>query len=229
MDSKPEPLALTMQTQPPDSLATRFSLLLRLKNWADRDSWQEFFDTYWRLLYNVARKAGLPDADAQEVVQDTIIAAAKNIGGFKADPKHGSFKAWLLQQARWQIAGCCRQRAKAGAPANPDRATPGAIGRQDDTNRTDTLGRIADPEGIELERVWDQEWSENRMAVALERVKQQVSVKQYQIFDLSVLQGASCSETARTIGVSMASVYMAKYRVGSLLKTEMRKLEAALL
>lgn len=218
-----------MQTQPPDSLATRFSLLLRLKNWADRDSWQEFFDTYWRLLYNVARKAGLPDADAQEVVQDTIIAAAKNIGGFKADPKHGSFKAWLLQQARWQIAGCCRQRAKAGAPANPDRATPGAIGRQDDTNRTDTLGRIADPEGIELERVWDQEWSENRMAVALERVKQQVSVKQYQIFDLSVLQGASCSETARTIGVSMASVYMAKYRVGSLLKTEMRKLEAALL
>jgi RNA polymerase sigma factor (sigma-70 family) len=221
-------MTLEMRTQPTDTIPTRFSLLQRLKDWADRDSWQDFFDTYWRLLYNVARKAGLPDADAQEVVQETIIAVARNIGGFKADPAHGSFKAWLLGQTRWQIARYFRQRAKAGALRNPAAATGAVPAPSDDTNGTDTLHRIPDPEGVELEHVWEHEWSENLMAVALERVKQQVSVKQYQVFDLNVLQGVSAPETARVAGVSLASVYMAKYRVGSLLKKALKKLELTL-
>jgi RNA polymerase sigma factor (sigma-70 family) len=214
-----------MQTQPPDSLPTRFSLLQRLKDWADRDGWQEFFDTYWQLIYNVARKAGLSDAQAQEVVQETVLAVAKNIGGFKTDPRRGSFKAWLLQQSRWQIARHFRQMERESASPMPSTATPGAAGLPDDTSRTDTLGRIADPQGLELERVWDEEWSETRMTVALERVKQQVSVQQYQIFDLNVLQGVTASDTGRVMGVSAASVYMAKYRVGALLKKELKKIE----
>jgi RNA polymerase sigma factor (sigma-70 family) len=215
-----------MQTQPPNSLPTRFSLLQRLKDWADRDSWQEFFDTYWQLIYNVARKAGLSDVQAQEVVQETVLAVAKNIGGFKADPRHGSFKAWLLQQSRWQIARHFRQVGREGASPMPAAATPGAPFPSEDTSGTDTLHRIPDPQGVELERVWDEEWSKHRMAVALERLKQQVSIQQYQIFDLNVLQGVSASDTGRVMGVSAASVYMAKYRVGSLLKKELKKLES---
>jgi RNA polymerase sigma-70 factor (ECF subfamily) len=214
-----------MQPQPPDSLPTRFSLLLRLKDWADRDSWQEFFDTYWQLIYNVAREAGLSDAQAQEVVQETVLAVAKNIGGFKADPRHGSFKAWLLQRSRWQIARHFRKMGRDSASPMPSAATPGTSVLSDDTSRTDTLHRIPDPQGVELERVWDEEWSKHRMAVALERVKQQVSVQQYQIFDLNVLQGVSASDTARVMGVSAASVYMAKYRVGALVKKELKKLD----
>src|SRR5437764_5754537 len=53
-------------------LATRRSLVERLPDLADRAKWQEFFDTYWRLIYGVARKAGLNDAEAQDVVQETI-------------------------------------------------------------------------------------------------------------------------------------------------------------
>ena len=41
-------------------------------------------------------KAGLTQVEAQEVVQETVIAVAKNIANFKRDPQRGSFKAWLL-------------------------------------------------------------------------------------------------------------------------------------
>ena len=55
----------------PDRLdVTRESLVGRLVNLDDRARWQEFFDTYWRLIYSVARKAGLTDAEAQDVVQE---------------------------------------------------------------------------------------------------------------------------------------------------------------
>ena len=103
-----------MPDQPFDPIATRHSLLNRLKDWGDQTSWQEFFDTYARLIYNVAFKAGLSDVEAREVVQETIIAVARKIGEFKADPAHGSFAAWLMQLTRWRIADQWRKRDKAG-------------------------------------------------------------------------------------------------------------------
>src|SRR5207249_11589098 len=85
-------------------IPTRASLLGRLKNWGDQKSWQEFFDTYWKLIYSVAIKAGLSDSEAQDVVQETVLAVAKRVGEFKADPALGSFKGWLLRITQRRIA-----------------------------------------------------------------------------------------------------------------------------
>ena len=73
-------------------IPTRRSLLMRLKEIDDHASWQEFFDTYWRLLYSVARKAGLADAEAQDIVQDTIVSVARGMPGFRYDPEVAAFK-----------------------------------------------------------------------------------------------------------------------------------------
>jgi RNA polymerase sigma-70 factor (ECF subfamily) len=48
----------------------------------------------------VARKAGLNDAEADEVVQETLIAVAKKISEFEHARNRGSFRKWLYQQAR---------------------------------------------------------------------------------------------------------------------------------
>jgi DNA-directed RNA polymerase specialized sigma24 family protein len=50
-----------------------------LKNSEDQASWQDFFDTYGRLIYGVAIKSGLTEAEAQDAVQETVIAVARNI------------------------------------------------------------------------------------------------------------------------------------------------------
>ena len=52
-------------TFPDDSLATRASLLARLRDWDNHGSWQEFFDTYWQLIYRVGLKFGLTDAEVR--------------------------------------------------------------------------------------------------------------------------------------------------------------------
>src|SRR5258707_15062717 len=91
-------------------LATRRSLVDRLANWDDRKHWQEFFDAYWKLIYSAARKSGLTDAEAQEVVQETVITVAKKIGKLRYDPAAGSFKGWLLHITRWRIADQFRKR-----------------------------------------------------------------------------------------------------------------------
>src|SRR5947208_7319883 len=144
-----------------DPIATRHSLLNRLKDWGDQTSWQDFFDTYWRLIYNVAIKAGLTDTEAQEVVQETVIAVAKNISEFKTDPAHGSFSAWLMRLTRWRIADQFRRRSKSGVQASACPSGDGTPKRElqpDDTGLTDTVDRIADPGGVAFETMWNQEW-----------------------------------------------------------------------
>src|ERR1700730_5130784 len=91
-------------------LATRRSLVDRLANWDDQRRWQDFFDTYWKLIYSAAQKSGLTDAEAQEVVQETVISVAKKIDKLRYDSALGSFKGWLLQITRWRIADQFRKR-----------------------------------------------------------------------------------------------------------------------
>ena len=214
-----------------DPIATRHSLLNRLKDWGNQTSWQEFFDTYGQLIYNVAVKAGLSDAEAQEVVQETVITVARKIGEFKTDPAHGSFSAWLMKLTRWRIADQWRKREKAGVQASacpPGATVAGTLMRglqQDDTGSTGAIERIPDPANAPLDAVWQEEWEKHLMTAALERVKRRVSPRQFQMFDLHVLQKLPVTQTARTLQASVASVYMAKHRVARLLAKEVRKIK----
>jgi len=206
-----------------DLMPTRYSLLSRLKNWEDQTSWRDFFDTYWRLIYEVALKAGLRETEVQEVVQETVIAVAKNIGDFRAQPEHGSFKAWLLHQTRWRIADQFRKRQARPAPPSPNRNDePDSNGPQ-----TATIDRVADPAGNALEALWEVEWGKTLMSRALEAVKQQISPRQFQMFDLHVLQEQTVAQVCAILQVNSMQVYLAKNRVGALLKKELKRLEKA--
>src|SRR5262245_39800441 len=66
-----------------ESLKTRASLIARMKDHEDDRSWNDFFDTYWKLIYGVARKAGLSNDEAQDAVQETLASVARHIPDFK--------------------------------------------------------------------------------------------------------------------------------------------------
>jgi RNA polymerase sigma-70 factor (ECF subfamily) len=93
-------------------------LLQRLKRWDDQESWRDFFNLYWGLLYATAIKSGLSDSEAQDVVQDTVILVSRKMEGFKYDPVVDSFKGWLLYLTRKRIALEYRRRAR-GRPQAP--------------------------------------------------------------------------------------------------------------
>jgi RNA polymerase sigma-70 factor (ECF subfamily) len=194
-------------------LATRLSLIERLADWNDQARWQEFFDTYWRLIYNVARKAGLTDCEAQEVVQETVITIAKSIG--KYDRQAGSFKGWLLNTARWRIADQFRKR-------DPAEIKP--LVRPDAGRDTATIERVAGVDGRQLDAMWDHEWERNLFQAALERVKKRVAARQFQIFECCVIKRWSASRVAESLRVNVAQVYLAKHRVSALMKKEVASL-----
>lgn len=206
-----------MSNEATEILPTRWSLLSRLKDWDDQRSWREFFDAYWRLIYSTALKAGLSHSEAQDVVQETVITVAKKMGEFKTDPAHGSFKSWLLNVTRWRITDQLRKRARQEQHAH--------VSAQPGTARTATIERVRDPAALNLEAEWEIEWEKNLLQIALDRVKGRVKPEQFQMFDLLVRQEWPALKVARRLRTSVTQVYYAKFRIKSLIKEEVKKLE----
>jgi RNA polymerase sigma factor (sigma-70 family) len=217
---------LCMANNLSELIPTRRTLLSRLKNWDDQESWQEFFNTYWKLIYGVATKAGLTKTEAQDVVQETVLIVAKKMPDFRYDPALGSFKQWLLRITRWRILDQLRKRPildrRLGVVETVSQSSLDTA-----TTELGEIEHVADPAGLNLAAMWEEEWAKNIFDTALEKVKREVSARQYQIFDLYVIKQWPVRKVARTLGINIAKVYLAKHRVAGSLKKEIQKLERA--
>lgn len=206
-----------MPTEPnTDSLLpTRQSLLSRLRDCQDQDGWREFFDTYWRLIYRVARQAGLDDATAQDVVQNTFIYLSRRMPKFRYDPARGSFKSWLCRVTRSRIS-VFRRRAEAKEPPLPE-----PMLEDEDVNVWES---VPDPASDKVDEIWQREWEENLVKAALRRISPKVSAQQLMIFEMAALGEVPLKQVARKLDVSLMQVYLARHRVGKLFKAEVLRL-----
>jgi RNA polymerase sigma factor (sigma-70 family) len=205
---------ITIMAERMSSPTTRYTLLSRLKNWGDDDSWRSFFDKYWRLIYHMALKSGLNEADARDVVQETVMTVARDINKFKRDRKLGSFKGWLRNIVRWRIADELRKRGSR-LPAFSSEAP-------------DAEAAINNSLDSPFESSWETEWQKNLLSAAIERVKREVNEEQFQIFDLYVLKETPVADVAKRLGISHARIYLAKHRVSRLMEKHIRNLEKEL-
>ena len=212
---KSPPQAEGQEQRGEELIPTRASLLSRLRNQQDesrwQSSWREFFEIYWRLVYGVARKAGLTDAESQDVVQETMSSVARHIPGFKYDPERGSFKSWLLQMTRWRITDQLRKRL----PSSGQRGT----------TSTDPVEKLPDTGGKTLDQVWEEEWEANLYQAALAKVRLDLDPAKYQIWDFCTKKGWPPEKVAARFRASVEQVYLIKHRVNEKIKAEVRRLE----
>ena len=194
-------------------LETRSSLIQRLKATINGESWEEFFHTYWELIYNVARRAGLSEADAQDIVQETILKVHNSLDRFEYNRKRGTFKGWLRTVTRSRLNDFFKKQQRRPALNQPLEEA------------ADELQNLEDPEGPEIEKIWDEEWNRNLIQAALSRTKKLSSPKQFQIFKCHYIDEWTVRETCRTLGVNAAQVYMAKQRVGKIFRESVEALQ----
>jgi RNA polymerase sigma-70 factor (ECF subfamily) len=168
------------------------------------------------LLVSVSRRAGLSEADAQDLAQDVLTMVARQMRLFRYDPGRGSFKAWLLTLTRRRIARHWR-RGKSEREHRQERPAT-------QTGETGFLERVPDCNGDRLESVWEAEWEQNILDAALRRVRARVSARQFQIYTLAALQQVPLGTISSALGVNAAQIYLPKHRVGRQVKAELRHL-----
>lgn len=200
------------------TLRTRATLLFRIRDWQDGESWEEFHRLYRRLIYGRACRAGLAHADAEDVAQDVLKRVAETIRDFEYDPKRGSFRGWLMQLTHWRITNKLAHRSKAEAQLPPR--------HPDDPAGTAAVENLPAPDSEDDE--WDREWQLHLLAAAAERLARKVKPRHFQVFNLYVQQQWSVLEVAKELGLNPASVYLIGHRLTKQLKIEVEKLQAQL-
>lgn len=93
---------------------TPASLLERLRQPAPESAWTRFVQLYTPLLFFWARRLGLRDADAADLVQDVLVLLVRKLPEFSYD-RNKSFRAWL----RTVTLNCWRNGARRTSKGNP--------------------------------------------------------------------------------------------------------------
>jgi RNA polymerase sigma-70 factor (ECF subfamily) len=200
---------------------TRPSLLKRAKGLEDQDACAEIYRIYSPLVFSVAVKAGLRRSEAEDLRQDTMVSLFRKLPHFDYNPAKGQFRTWLVNLTKWRIKDQLRKRRPGFEGVAHSEATQ--------TNRTSTAARIPDPRGCDLEAIWDEELEEKRNALALSNLKDTVSPKQLQIFDLYVLKHWPVAKVSKSLAISRQQVYNARTRILPLYQKQIRRLRGKLL
>ena len=199
-----------------DSIPTRPSLLRRVKDWQDQASWQEFHDIYRRIIRGFALKSGLMEADADDVVQETLLEVAQKMPGFNYDPaRRGYFRAWLLQLTRWRVRDHFRKRARHRRIQSPI---------EEGADHGGGIEEVPDPAVVDLDAAWEQEWESKLLEAAREEVRRRADPQKFQIFDLCVSKEWPPEKVAGAFGVTLGQVYLVKHRLSKMVKAAAKRL-----
>lgn len=193
---------------------TRASLLVRIRDGRDQEAWQQFVRLYAPVVYGFARKRGLQDADAADVMQDVLRSIVGAAGRLDYDRARGSFRGWLYT--------VCRNKIFSFLDTNRNKLGRGT----GDTGAREGLNAVVSPEW-ELAESWDEEYERNLAAVAMQRVQREIQPATWQAFWQTAVEGRHAREAGATLGMSAGAVYVARSRVLARLKEEVQRLMEA--
>ena len=191
---------------------TRATLLIRLKDPRDAGAWSEFVDLYGPVVYGFARKRGLQDSDAADMVQEVLRSVARNADRMDYDPKKGTFRGWLYTVTRNKIYNFLSSQKR----------RPRGVG---DVSSQERLEAFADPTN-QSEADWELEYQRRLSSKAMDRVKHEFQPATWQAFWGTAVEGRQALEVGETLKMSPGAVYVAKSRVLARLRDEVQKLMA---
>src|SRR5580658_1125553 len=137
---------------------TRASLLVRIQDPRDADAWRQFFDLYAQVVYGFARRRGLQDADAADLMQDVLRSVSSAIGRLNYDPAKGTFRGWLYSVTRNKIYNFL----------DKERHHTHGSGDSGAHRRLDEL-----PAPVEEREEWDRDYERRRFSWASERIREE--------------------------------------------------------
>lgn len=179
------------------------SLLVRIRDPMDEESWRTFVSLYAPLIYRFSRGWGLQDADAADLTQEVLGEVLRGIRSFEYRPERGRFRDWLLLITRRRLIRFHGIKSRLPVPGLGPRQPEPA----DEAS--------ADPG-------WDEAFNERVLRVALQRIRPGFGDSAWRAFERVWIDRRPAAEAADELAMSVEAVYMAKSRILRRLEEEVR-------
>jgi len=186
----------------PEFPETNHSLISRVKNLGDGVSWAEFLRIYQPVVYRMAKRRGLQDADADDVVQQVFVSISRSIDRWEATDGSPPFRAWLTTVARNAVTKALTRR--------PHDLATGS------TSVAELLNAQPDTSELTAELV-----SEARHEIVLwaaEQIRSEYSAEIWDVFWRTSIDGDSIAKVSSSTGRTVGAIYVARHRIISRLK-----------
>lgn len=190
---------------------TQPTLLVRIRDVRDQEAWGRFVDLYAPLVYGFLSKRGLQDADAADLTQDVMRQVALAAHSLEYDPKRGSFRGWLFTVVQNRLTDHWRREGRREQGAG-------------DTDAQQQLNELPQPGRLDASTQWDADYERQLFHYAANIVKQDFAEATWRVFWMTAVDGASGRDVAEQLGLTVAAVYLAKGRVMTRLKEQVKLL-----
>lgn len=189
---------------------TRATLLFAVQTPENREAWEEFVVIYRPVIYRMARRRGMQDADAQDVTQNVLVSVSEAIKHYDQQPGT-RFRHWLRRVAKNAIVTAMTRRPK-------DAGAGGSLA-------ADLLSEQSQSVTPELEEELTTEYMREQFIRAAATVRTDVTPETWDAFELTVVQNMSCEAAAEQIGKSVGTVYAARSRIMKRLRDQIERME----
>lgn len=192
-----------------DELATRPSLLIRIRDARDQQAWCEFVEIYLPVVYRFVRRLGLQDADSADTAQEVLRTVSARMPSFTYDRDAGKFRNWLLTVARSRTADLVERRRKEGNGTGDSRVE----------------GLIDEQSAHASDGDWELEYRRGLFDWAAEKTRRKFTDQTWQAFWLTSVEGRKTPDVARTLDMSVGAIYIARSRVMASIRACVREAE----
>lgn len=193
---------------------TRISLILRLAAAEDVEAWREFAAIYAPAVFAMARRRGLQAADAEDFLQELLLAVARAAGRWQPDENRARFRTWLYRVARNLLADHFARRSALAASQS-----------QSQTDQAEVADRGGFDESIQQE--FELEYRRALFHRAAQQVRERVSELTWEAFAATAIDAVPVAAVAGRLGISPGSIYVARSRVMKLLRQEVERLQGS--
>jgi RNA polymerase sigma-70 factor (ECF subfamily) len=177
---------------------TNVTLIGRVRDRTDAESWREFYQFYAPLLMRYMRRLGLEENTANDVSQDVFIRLLQSLPSFQHDSKRGTFRGYLWKLTYRALVDRAR-REKAGRKAEEMWVRRFESGDDAESRKLD----------LELDEINRQQILERAMAL----VRSETSRTAWTCFEQRLLRDRPGAAIAADLGISDKAVFVYASRV----------------
>lgn len=186
--------------------ATRRSLIQDIADPSKGTRWNEFDRTYRRVVFGMARNAGLQHHDAEDVTQEVFRSLATSLARFEIRSRPGSFRRYLSNLVRWRVQN--RRAALSRQPVSADTELLDPEIHQLDAGTPD-IGKDTDFQAAVIG--------------AMAALRADLSPRDIQILDLYYNEHWEAARIADLLGTSRENIYVITHRNRDRLAREVRR------
>jgi RNA polymerase sigma-70 factor (ECF subfamily) len=179
------------------AMGTSSSLLIKVRDQGDAESWREFVTIYEPMIIAYCRNRGFAVDDARDIAQDVFVRLLKALPKFELDHSRGRFRTWL-----WQVTY--------SAMTDPKRAD-----RRRGAAERAWRERKCVPDDQET---WRKLARRRVLECALQKVRANTSDRTWDFFEKHLILGQPAASVAAELGKSEGAVYTAASRVLALVR-----------